>query len=259
MPKSRIAELRTFLELSQKEFAEEIGITQGALSQLEAGKSKLSLSTIRKISLKFNVDCNWLINGTREVFLADAAPDDVYLRHFSASTLISLVKEEAHAGYIDNCKDLDYISTLDVYRIPGFENGHYRLFEVSGDSMVPSIYPREIVVTEYLEDKRKVEYGQLCVVITSDGIVAKRLYFYEEQPDAILLKSDNPDYKTYSLGIDDVLEVWLVRAKITNVLAQPAPPEAKRIEMLESDIQMLKEQMKRFVDRNDSADPEWAE
>ena len=60
---NRVTALREKLNLSQQEFADKIGITQGALSQLESGKSTLSLSTITKISQVFNVDCNWLILG----------------------------------------------------------------------------------------------------------------------------------------------------------------------------------------------------
>ena len=50
---NRVTALRENLNLSQQEFADKIGITQGALSQLEAGKSTLSLLLKSAV---FNVD-----------------------------------------------------------------------------------------------------------------------------------------------------------------------------------------------------------
>ncbi|WP_395339190.1 XRE family transcriptional regulator [Ningiella sp. W23] len=252
---SRLSQLREQLKLSQKEFANKIGITQGALSQLESAKSTLSLLTIAKISRSLNVDCNWLITGTGPVFtpVKDAEKskkiDDsnihmqAKLKQLSAHEFIPLISEEAHAGYIKQCQNPDYIDALDVYKIPGFENGNYRMFEIEGDSMTPTILPREIVVTEAVENT--VENGTLCVVVTEDGIVAKRVYTYKEEPDALILKSDNPSYKSYSIQRNDASEIWEIKAKITNVLNAESHLSAKRLSSIEADIQQLKEQLSR--------------
>lgn len=251
--KSRIPVLRELLDLSQKEFAERVGITQGALSQLERGKSKLSLDTIRKISLTFHVNCNWLINGQNDIFLNEAAKEKPALRQsfitrdLQGSVLIPLIREEAHAGYGRNCQDVDYLHTLDVYKIPGYEAGNYRLFEVNGDSMMPSIHPREIVIGELVEDWESLENGSLCVVVSEDGIVVKRVYFLKEDSGALILKSDNPRYKTMGMPLRDVKELWRVQAKITNVFPSEPVIDASKIESLESDIRQLKEQMMRIA------------
>lgn len=247
--KSRITVLRELLNLSQKEFADNVGITQGALSQLESGKSKLSLDSIQKISLAFKADCNWLVNGKGNIFMKSSTKKKEAVRHsvrtidLNESTLIPLILEEAHAGYIKGCRDSEYLSTLDVYKIPGYETGNYRLFEINGDSMVPTIYPREIVVSEFIEDWDTLENGSLCIIITEEGIVAKRAYFYEEDRNILILKSDNSQFKTYSVNMDEVIEIWKVQAKITNVFVKDHLMDAKKMESLESDIQMLKDQM----------------
>lgn len=247
--KSRLPALRELLELSQKEFAERVGITQGALSQLERGRSKLSLDTIRKISLTFNVNCNWLVNGRNDIFLNEAAKEkpavrqSVITRDLQGNVLIPLIREEAHAGYGKSCQDTEYLHTLDVYKIPGYESGNYRLFEVNGDSMMPSIHPREIVVGEFVEEWEALEMGSLCVVVRDDGIVVKRAYFVKEDAHTLILKSDNPRYKTISVPVKDVKEIWRVQAKITHVFPSGQMIDASKIESLESDIRQLKEQM----------------
>src|SRR5690554_4805431 len=105
MSGSRIIELRDLLKLSQQEFANQVGITQGALSQLESQKSKLSLDTIAKISRTFGVDCNWLVTGDSKIFHDDKKMQSFNLEKKQSYLeqkkrgFIPLVRGEAHAGY----------------------------------------------------------------------------------------------------------------------------------------------------------------
>lgn len=247
----RILNLRNKLKLSQQDFASRIGITQGAMSQLESGKSALSLQTITKICSTYDVDCNWLVMGENKPIFAKDDPNDQQaskypehiVRDLSGHNLIPLIKEEAHAGYIENCQDLQYLETLDVYRIPGYESGNYRLFEIEGDSMVHTIFPGEIAVTEFVEDSSQIENGSLCIVISKDGIVAKRLYSFEDEVDQFVLKSDNPEYKPFSLKKKDIIEVWTIKGKITSVLVQENTVDEGRLKNLEEDLRFLKEKI----------------
>lgn len=240
---NRVTALRENLNLSQQEFADKIGITQGALSQLEAGKSTLSLSTITKISQVFNVDCNWLILGIEGY---DESNFQSYQKALETS-FIPLVNEEAHAGYIEQCSDEGYIKTLDVYKIPGFENGNYRLFEVEGDSMMPIIRPRETLITEQVKDIKQLENGSVCVVVTKDGIVAKRLFSHNTDPISYLFKSDNPEYKTYSIQGSDILEIWRVKAKISSITDHDSQIQSQRFQSIENEIRQLKEHISRLL------------
>lgn len=245
--KLRIVALRELMGYSQKDFADKIGITQGALSQIENGKSNASFETIKKISDEFDVNCNWLIKGIGDVSLKPPVlpinvSTGIQSKGMTEKVLIPLVKQEAHAGYINGFGDAEYIKTLDVYQIPGFERGNYRLFEIAGDSMIPAIHPREIVVCEFVEDWGKIENGLLCIVISKEGIVVKRLYYYEDDKTTLILKSDNPNYKTYSIIIKGVLEIWAVKAKITSMFVDAESLDNKRMERLEADINLLKDQ-----------------
>ena len=249
MSDSRLVVLRDLLSLSQQEFASRIGITQGALSQLESQKSKLSLDSLLKINRVFGVDCNWLVTGEGEIFYQPSGSEPQSMDNgyqISREGYIPLIRGEAHAGYIENYLDEKYLDTLEVYKIPGYETGGYRLFEVEGDSMTPSIYPGEIVVCERLPDTLSIENGALCIVVAEEGIVAKRTYVYEEDRNMLILKSDNTDYKTYSIPMDSVREVWRVRAKITNVFVQPQVVDSSKLRELEADIMTLKAEMSRL-------------
>ncbi len=59
----RIKNLRKRKNLNQNEFSKTIGISQGALSDIEKNKSKPSVDTIIAISKHFNISTNWLLTG----------------------------------------------------------------------------------------------------------------------------------------------------------------------------------------------------
>lgn len=59
----RIRAIRNHAMLTQKEFAEIIGIDRGHLSKIERGKANPSGRVIRSISTHFNVDERWLLHG----------------------------------------------------------------------------------------------------------------------------------------------------------------------------------------------------
>ena len=65
----RIIEIRKALKLSQKEFAENIGLKQGSLSDLETGRANIVDRIIYLICSKYNVNENWFRTGEGAMFL----------------------------------------------------------------------------------------------------------------------------------------------------------------------------------------------
>jgi transcriptional regulator with XRE-family HTH domain len=238
---ARIVELRELMKLSQKDFARKIGISQGALSQIESDRTQASFETIQKMNEVFNVNCNWLINGLGEVLLGahKTGSQGKGIGSSYPKSFIPLIKEEAHAGYINGFANKTYLSQLDVYQIPGFEKGDYRLFEIVGDSMVPTLHPGEIVVCEMVPDHAAIENSTLCVLISQEGIVAKRIFQYARQKGFFILKSDNTNYKTQMIRKSRVLEAWTIKAKITTLFNNNVM-DNKRLERLEHDFNLLK-------------------
>lgn len=64
----RLKELRKYLDLSQKVFAEKLGITDSGLSNLESGKRNLTEQMIISICREFNVNRVWLVEGVGDMF-----------------------------------------------------------------------------------------------------------------------------------------------------------------------------------------------
>lgn len=52
--------------LTQKDLAEKIGVTLGAISQIEAGKTGKKFDTLRDICISLNVSSDEILNITKE-------------------------------------------------------------------------------------------------------------------------------------------------------------------------------------------------
>ncbi|WP_432663193.1 helix-turn-helix transcriptional regulator [Wukongibacter baidiensis] len=61
----RIKHLRKTNNLTQKEFAKLINLSQGRLSELEKDKTKPSSETLISIYQQFKISINWLLTGEK--------------------------------------------------------------------------------------------------------------------------------------------------------------------------------------------------
>lgn len=67
---TRIKELRNYLNLSQREFGNAIGL-RSSISEIENGKAPITERTIIAICSKFNVNEKWLKSGIGEMFIVE--------------------------------------------------------------------------------------------------------------------------------------------------------------------------------------------
>lgn len=95
----RVELLRKSLNLSQKDFAEKIGVKQGLISAIELNKTPLTKQSIIAICSIFSVNELWLTTGKGEMFNIKSSLEndffDVY-KNFSPdiqSCLLNFAKE----------------------------------------------------------------------------------------------------------------------------------------------------------------------
>ena len=72
----RLKELRKQLGLTQQEFADRIGIKRNAVTNYEVGRNEPADMVVSLICREFNVNEQWLRNGTGEMF-ADVPQDTI--------------------------------------------------------------------------------------------------------------------------------------------------------------------------------------
>ncbi len=73
----KVKEYRTFLGLSQAEFANKVDINRATLSQLEAGKQQFTLSLIYKLAQKLNVEITDFLPLVKHLEMESSSDSDL--------------------------------------------------------------------------------------------------------------------------------------------------------------------------------------
>ena len=213
--------LRAKEALTQREFAERLGLKQASVGAYEEGRATpplnilSDLSRLFKVSLDNLINCDlsslpeksWRISGKpkREVL---AITVDVHNKEN-----VELVTQKASAGYLSGFQDPEFVKELPKISMPVLpRNRTYRAFEIQGDSMLP-IQPGSIIFAEYVEDVTAIKNGKLYILVTrNDGIVFKRVFNFAGQENKLLLVSDNRSYEPFGVDVSDIFEVWAAKA-----------------------------------------------
>lgn len=85
----RLKSLRKTLQLSQEEFGKRLGVTNAAISKLEAGINQITEQMIRAICHEFNVDYIWLTTGEGEMFYTTS---EVYIGSIGKKERLSILR-----------------------------------------------------------------------------------------------------------------------------------------------------------------------
>jgi phage repressor protein C with HTH and peptisase S24 domain len=159
---------------------------------------------------------------------------------------IVLVPVKAAAGYLLGYGDPSFINTLPTFNLPNINNGTFRMFQVSGHSMYPTISDGSYVVGEWVENLVKdVKDNRIYIIVGDDGILIKRVLNRLKKYGNLYLKSDNrKEYPNISLEAEQIKEVWAVKMHLSFELPDPAILY-DRVSDLEAEMEHLKQQLKK--------------
>ncbi len=207
--------------MTQREFAERIGVKQATLGAYEEGRATPPLNVLSDISRNFKISLDNLINSElsglpEKSWKNQAKPrKEVLAITVDAHNRenVELVTQKASAGYLSGFQDPEFVKDLPKISMPVLpRNRTYRAFEIQGDSMLP-VQPGSIIFAEYVEDVTAIKNGKLYVLVTrNDGIVFKRVFNFSGKENKLLLVSDNRLYEPYGVDVADILEVWAAKA-----------------------------------------------
>lgn len=139
---------------------------------------------------------------------------------------ILYVPIRARAGYLSGYGDPEFIETLPSFRMPGLSNGTYRMFEVDGPSMSPTLASGDRVICRWVESLSEISDSRVYVVVHAGGVVVKRLINRIQERGKLYLKSDTiahrNDYPTLEVDAQDIKEIWYVVMRLTGDLKGPS-------------------------------------
>lgn len=232
---------RTRAGLTQQELAEMMEVGRGTITAYEKGRAVPPLSVMVKLSDALNISLDSFVKkDLQNEKTGDAKlPHDLGVMTVDTNGLenIELVDHKAAAGYVKGYKDVNYIAALERISLPNLSrNRSYRAFEIEGDSMFP-IPSKSIIVAERVMDFREIKNGELCIIVTRDGIVFKRIFTLSLDKGWILLISDNTQYQPQSISLSTVLEVWKKKTIISEEIFEERDLIGSQVASIFIDVQ----------------------
>jgi transcriptional regulator with XRE-family HTH domain len=255
---SNIKFLRHRKEVTQDVMANGIGVSRSTLNSYENGSIKNpTLEALVNFSKYFKISIDTLIKIditrlSKHLLTELEKGRDVFITgsklRVIATTVDSSNKEnieavplKARAGYRSGYADPEFVSSLPVFQLPIlFNDRKYRMFQISGDSMLP-IPDKSWVIGEYVENFYDIKDNHPYILLTQDdGIVFKIAFNNLRKKKNLLLKSLNPAYEPYEIGMNDIKEVWRFCNYISNEIPEVNNQLLSKIERIEKEMKEIK-------------------
>lgn len=239
--------LRKLRGWTQEEFANKLHIKRSLVGAYEEERADPRLDVLEIVADMFKLSLDELllkdISSTSDNYMAKRRQQKM----MSADrNLIHFVPVKAAAGYLASYADNEFIDELNTFTLPMLSGGHYRAFEIIGDSMLPTP-SGSIIVGEKIEGAADIKNNQAYIVVSrNEGIVYKRVEKNNKLKNKLTLVSDNPQYQPYQVNTDDVVELWAAQMVISKVSMQQRwdmNSLASMVNNLQSQVSTLKKKM----------------
>jgi peptidase S24-like protein len=208
---------------SKSDIAKKLGTYNHVINSILKGDRNITVDQLNKLFEIYHLNANYLFGLSDELFQSDFDSEFGFPNH-SIKALsntgrknITLVPERALAGYATQHQDSDFLDTLLRFSIPGLE-GELVAFEISGDSMMPTITNGDLVVCENVERGEPLRDNQVYVIVT-DVVVAKRIQQLKKgnQLNELRLISDNNKvYQPYTVELEEIRQILRVKCRLTS-------------------------------------------
>lgn len=208
-----------------------IGASKGVLSRAIANGTDIQSKWI--ISLVENYprySGDWLLTGNGNMLreqphtplsvtpplhkqIADEKNIDTDISTFTeaskkTSGAIPLVSEKAVGGFANEHFSIKEKDVLAYYVIPKFRHlGVDFMIEVIGDSMIPHLYPGDIIACSIIHNSQFIQWNKPHFIATREqGLIVKRLRKSMEK-DCLLAVSDNHEYDPFDIPKDEIVGI----------------------------------------------------
>lgn len=221
----RVLKFIAHKSLTTQKFEQLVGLSNGAVNKMGDNTRK---STLDKISNAFpEINRVWLLTGEGNMLKADATKSNTRLigEAYSASqrdaevSLVDFIPVSAHASFIE-----DYPCAAEFDQLPVILKSEekadiesLKIFEVEGDSMIPTIQPGAMVLTKLIPECRWHYAEGVVVAAYDDFVVLKRVIRNELlTSNRIILGSDNERYGEMTVAAADLRAMF----KAKRILSQ---------------------------------------
>ena len=198
---SRIKAARLAKGLTQKEFAESLGIVQGFLSGIERERKVPSDTLLIALCHHYRINEEWLFTGIGDMFRESTAAGRAGEDFLTTKTPVFKKIPQGFPEKINKDEINDYVL------LPDGPEGCYAMVTY-GDFMAPTIRDGDLVI---FSPEADIENGDIVLANNRWGDAILRKYRLKDEE--VFLVSDNPVYSPFKPDPDTrmigkVLEVW---------------------------------------------------
>jgi transcriptional regulator with XRE-family HTH domain len=230
--------LRKLRNWTQQEMAVKLGIKRSLLGAYEEERAEPRTHVLERLSDMFHVSIDELLRTDMTSHQGSYQERRRLLKN-EPRQIIEFVPVKAAAGYLAGYNDLEFIEELNTFTLPMLGVGHYRAFEITGDSMLP-VTSGSVIVGHKVESWHDIRHNQPYIVLTrQDGIVFKRVLKNNRNKNKITLVSDNPHFEPYHVPLEEVMELWQTDA----VISKMDPHQRMNVNHLAEVVSHLQEQV----------------
>jgi hypothetical protein len=199
----------------KSDIAAKLGTYNHVINSILKGERNITIEQMGKLLDLFNLRADFLFGISEEMFVGGIATRPNAERSWAGRQNITLVPDRALAGYATALDTPQYMADFQRFSLPNMD-GKLIAFEISGNSMEPTIASGDTVVCESLERDEPIRDNQIYVVVT-DVVVAKRVQQVKEdnQLRGFNLISDNVFFKPYTVSTEEVRQLLRVKCRLT--------------------------------------------
>lgn len=196
------------LAYNQADFAVKIGVGRSVITGIKNGYKDATPYYMELVANVFKpLNVSWLLTGEGEMLVKEKE-DKPTLIPSNPQEGIPLIPASAMAGALLGFQEIDH-SELTFYKIPSFRGAEY-LISIRGDSMIPKYLSGDLVACRNVPlNNLFFQWGKTYVLDTEQGALIKRVERAEEE-GSVLLVSENPNYKPFSIPISEIYHIAMI-------------------------------------------------
>lgn len=223
---------------SSRQFAMALDYLPQNLSDILNGRRDVTLELLRKAIELYQLNPVYLFTGNGPLFMTEEDQ-----KSLKVLTIVTNPQEEEQIVFVPaNVQEIyakstgkpNFINELPRFTLPGYhyKTNSFRAFEVAGDELNPTLVAGDRVVCSYVEPSlwlAAIQNDYVYVIVTTGSILVRRVHNkLNDSGKSIELLADDPQIPLISLKMQEIVEVWLVKHKISIFNPTAALNEAYR-------------------------------
>jgi DNA-binding XRE family transcriptional regulator len=250
-------------KMNQSEMADELGVSLRTYSDYENNHTDIPLSIVKLfdfLSKNKNADSAYppkvIANQFNEApsNYANMKPPKVVVVDSEGNNTIVRIDHKAAAGLPAHIDDADFYKQLPAFTLPfqQFNSGDWICLQVTGESMHPTVINMDWIICKRIYNLNDIRDGYVHILVTSDGVVCKRLLNRSVERNTIVCQSDNWTYPTYEVDLPEVIAIYSASLKMSSNFTDYGKADRlfSKLEKLEEAYQNLESKINKMEKTN---------